>query len=111
MKKSWITWTIIILVILLGIYIINRPYPETQEEVVKCIAGKSVLYSQLGCHACETQEEIFGENYKHIEVVDCFFEQNECIEKEIQGTPTWIINGEKHLGVQTIDELREITGC
>ncbi len=110
MKKSQIITLIIILaIILIAIFILYKPTPETDEESVKCIGENSVLYIQLGCHACETQEEIFGENLKYINRVDCFFEGEKC--QEIEVTPTWEIKGEFYKGVRSIEELKELTSC
>lgn len=109
MKKFLITIMIILGVIILSIIIISKPNPETSEKVAKCIGKKSILYIKLGCHACKTQEEMFGENYKYLTVIDCFYERDKCY--EIEWTPTWVIKGEKYIGVQSIEELKELTGC
>ena len=76
-----------------------------------CIGQNSELYIQLGCHACETQEELFGENYQYLNSIDCFFEREQCIDAGITATPTWIIDGKKYIGVQNIEKLKELTGC
>lgn len=110
MKKSWFTWIIILAVIILAIAIIYWPNnSETPEEVAKCIGENSVLYVQLGCFACKTQEEMFGDNYQYLNSVDCVFETEKC--SDIQRTPTWIIEDKKYEGVQTIEKLKELTGC
>jgi uncharacterized protein YxeA len=109
MKKNLITIIIILGVIILSIVIINKPHPETPEEVAKCIGKNSVLYIKLGCNACKIQEEMFGENYEYLTIIDCFYERDKC--SEIIFTPTWIIKGEKYEGVQSIEKLKELTGC
>lgn len=108
-KRSLITLIIIILVIILAIYLIYKPHPETDWEIVKCIGENSILYTQLGCHACKTQEEMFGENKKYLNMIDCFFESDKCT--EIEATPTWKIKGEYYRGVQSIETLKELCGC
>jgi hypothetical protein len=108
-KTTWITLTIVVLVIALAIFILNKPAPMTDASVAKCIGENSVLYVQLGCHACETQEEMFGGNYDKLNVIDCFFERDKC--GGIEATPTWKINGKNIRGVQSIEELQELTGC
>jgi len=110
-KKSWITIIIILAVIILSILVLIRPHPETEKEITECIADNSILYVQLGCHACKAQEDLFGENYHYLNIVDCWFEKEECLKQEIQATPTWIINGEKIIGVQTLEQLKSLTGC
>lgn len=110
-KSSWITIGILIAVIILAYFLINKQKPETPEAVAKCIGEKSELYVQLGCSHCKDQEEMFGENLKYLNRIDCFYEREKCAEKEIAGTPTWIIGGEKYEGVKSIEKLKELTGC
>lgn len=108
-KKSWITISVIIGTILLSMLILNQPANGSSEEITKCIGKNSELYTQLGCHACDTQEDMFGENYQYLNVIDCFYENDKC--PGITATPTWIIKGEKHIGIQSIETLKELTGC
>ncbi len=100
---------VIIAVVLLAIFLINNKKPETPDEIAKCIGRNSVLYTQLGCHACESQKNLFGESYQYLNKIDCWFEGDKC--SDIQKTPTWLIKGEKYEGVQSIDKLKELTGC
>ncbi|HLC78330.1 MAG TPA: hypothetical protein VJH92_04350 [Candidatus Nanoarchaeia archaeon] len=110
MKKSnLITFGIIILIVILAIVIIRKPTNTTTEEVAKCIGEKSTLYVQLGCPHCKTQEEMFGDNVKFLNEIDCFFEKERCT--EIEATPTWLIDGEYYEGVQEIEKIQNLTGC
>jgi len=108
-KKNWITFIIIIIVIILAVFLIRKNSNNITKETAMCIANSSTLYVQLGCHACEIQEKKFGENYRYLNVIDCWFEPEKC--SEIRATPTWIIRGEKYIGVQDIEKLKELTGC
>lgn len=121
-KKEKISRIVSILIIVglvfIGILIINykKNGPndlESLEETAKCIGNRSTLYIQLGCHACEIQEEKFGDSFKYLNVIDCYKQENrqECIDKPIRATPTWFIKGEEYLGVQSIDKLKELTNC
>ncbi len=110
MRRSTLINIIIILLILALVLVVKlKPHNKTSEEIAKCIGERATLYVQLGCHYCEIQEKMFGENVKYLNKIDCFFERDKCA--EIKGTPTWKINGEYYLGVQTIEKLRELTGC
>lgn len=80
------------------------------EEVTRYIGEHSVLYVQAGCIHCREQEDLFGVNIKYLNIVDCLKDTQECINLEIERTPTWIINGQKYVGVQSIEELKELTG-
>ncbi len=111
-KMRVITTIIIIAVIVLSIFIItSKPETKTTKEIAKCIGEKSILYTQLGCSACKSQEEMFGENYQYLNTIDCFYDTQTCIDEGVQGTPTWEINGEKHLGTKSVEKLMELTNC
>ncbi len=106
----WIALAAILVVVGFAIFIMTRPStPITTEEVAKCIGEKSTLYVQLGCSHCKTQEDMFGNNTKYLNTIDCFYERDKCV--DIQGTPTWLIDGQKYEGVQDINTLRNLTGC
>ena len=112
MKKSTTAiWTVILLLVLLFFYIKNISKPEVPEEVAKCIGENSIVYSQVGCHYCELQKEMFGENYKYINDFSCNGKWDECQAAGVSRTPTWEIGGQNYQGVQDIKRLRELTGC
>ncbi len=111
--KKGVIINIAILLILISIayfvFIYDKGTINEQDAI--CIGENSVLYMQLGCTACERQKEMFGENINYLTIVDCTFEGQKCLEDEITHTPSWIIKGEKYAGVQTINKLKELTGC
>jgi len=118
MKKIWntaITLLVMFAVIAIAFLIINwknssiiKDIPS--EEIAKWIGEHSVLYIQTGCIHCEEQENLFGDNVKYLNIIDCLIDTQACIDLGIEGTPTWIINGQKYTGVQTIEKLKELTG-
>jgi len=109
-KNNLVTILVVLAVIVLAIIILSKPAPTgTSEEIAKCIGENSELYVQAGCSHCEDQKELFGENYQYLNIIDCFFEIERC--EEITATPTWIIDGKKIAGFQSIEKLQELTGC
>ena len=113
-KGTWITIIVIFFVIALSYYAISKNGHNTDNEFTNCISGKATLYMQTGCFACKKQEEVFGESYKDLRVINCAEQENydECfVKNKIRYTPTWIINYEQHTGYKTISELSELTGC
>jgi len=107
--------TIILVLALVGgiIYFQNQGFAIQDipsEKVAKWIGEHSVLYIQAGCSHCVDQENLFGENVKFLTTVDCLEETQKCIDDEIEGTPTWIIDNQKYVGVQSIEKLKELTG-
>jgi hypothetical protein len=111
-----VTGAIIIAVALIAFFAIKGKTTGNvalDENVAKWIGEHSVVYVQAGCHACVAQEQLFGDSWKYINAVDCIASESEkqaCVTEEIAATPTWIINGQKYVGVQTIDALKELTG-
>lgn len=112
-KKFLINTSIILVVLIIATLILKKPQITAEEKTAICLGEKSTLYIQLGCHACETQEKMFGESYSKLNVVDCYYEREKCIEEGITGTPTWKFQGDEnfYIGVQSIEELKEISGC
>ncbi|GAI66250.1 unnamed protein product, partial [marine sediment metagenome] len=55
--------------------------------------------------------EILGDYADYFEIIDCSTNIDECRKYEITGVPTWIINEKKYPGVQSIKQLKELTGC
>lgn len=108
-KNLIATILIILAIVALAFVLLNHKKPGTTEEIAKCIGENSVLYSKLGCHFCEVQKDIFGDNYQYLTVIDCFFESSKCT--NISSTPTWIIKNKKYEGVQSIETLQTLAGC
>jgi glutaredoxin len=115
-KSKLITPVVIIIMIILAgtiIYFKNfQPSSGVSEDVAKYIGNHSVLYVQTGCSHCKDQEDLFGENVKYLTIVNCLVEseRQKCVSAGIEGTPTWIINNETYIGVQSIEKLKELTG-
>ena len=75
-----------------------------------------VKYSAYWCPNCLDQSELFGkEAYKELNVVECARDGKNsqtqlCIDKKIEGFPSWEINGKIIIGVKTLNELSELVG-
>ena len=116
-KKSSVATVLVIAVILIVAIVIiylrsNSSGGGVSADLAKCIGAHSQLYVQLGCEFCAKQEAIFGNSsYQYLNSTDCFYNEALCNQLGIQGTPTWIVNGTKYLGVQSIDQLKQLTGC
>ncbi len=108
--KVYLISVIIVILIIAGIFWMKNN-GTVSKELAECIGENSELYVQSGCGACKTQEEMFGKNYQYLNTIDCAYERQECLDAGIIGAPTWIINGEKYLGVKSIEKLKELTGC
>ena len=92
---------------------------STKESLAlaKYLKKKGVIkYSAYWCPNCLHQSELFGKQaYEELNVVECARDGKNsqtqlCIDKKIQGFPSWEINGKIIIGVQTLKELSKMTG-
>jgi glutaredoxin len=116
-KLVTVSVVIIMLVIAGGIIFFKNFQGSTiedtpSEKVAKWIGDHSILYVQAGCVHCKEQEDLFGGNVKYLTILDGIKPENrqKFIDAGIEGTPTWIINNQKYVGVQSIEKLKELTG-
>lgn len=115
-KKETLIFVVIIsiLILFVSLLVINSgPQGEVEitESFASCLGEQTTLYVQEGCSACDIQEEMFGPHYNQLDTIDCVYNQEACRLAEISATPTWVINGQKIIGVQYPDRLSQISGC
>ncbi|HKY09704.1 MAG TPA: vitamin K epoxide reductase family protein [Candidatus Binatia bacterium] len=73
------------------------------------------FYGASWCPHCTEQKHLFGSSEKRIPYVECSPggpkapQAQACKDKAIQSYPTWIINGERHTGVQSLDTLAQLS--
>ena len=81
-------------------------------DLASCLAEKgAVFYGTEWCGHCTRQKEMFGSDFGKISYVDCGKSPNLCQLAGITAYPTWIINGEKHLGAKSMEALGALAGC
>ena len=76
--KTYTVLIIIVIAIIAGIYLLKPKPEQTTEEIMKCIAGKSMLYSQPGCSHCIVQKEILGNYSSLFKEINCIEEREKC---------------------------------
>ncbi len=98
---------------------LNVTSESTEESVslAKYLKKNGVIkYSAYWCPNCLKQSELFGKQaYKELNVVECARDGKNsqtqlCIDKKIQGFPSWEIDGKIILGIQTLEALSDLTG-
>ncbi|XP_024370108.1 thiol-disulfide oxidoreductase LTO1 isoform X1 [Physcomitrium patens] len=84
---------------------------------LKAIGAK--MYGAFWCSHCFEQKQMLGkEAVKYLEYVECYPEgyrsgvkiAKECDEINIQGFPTWVINGQQYSGELEFEKLVELSG-
>lgn len=84
----------------------------TLDKFAKCISLKgATMYGAEWCPHCQEQKKMFGDSFKYVSYVECPENQVLCEQVGIEGYPTWIINGVKYPGAQSLETLKELTGC
>ncbi|MBN2052523.1 peptidylprolyl isomerase [Candidatus Woesearchaeota archaeon] len=83
-----------------------------------CLKSKgAVLYGAYWDSSTKTQKSYFGADMAKINYIECGVQGDYraqasiCKEAGILAYPTWIINNEKVMGIQTTQQLSQITGC
>ncbi len=106
---------IILLIVLVLLTACSRtPTSNTVKEqsLAQCLTEKgATMYGTEWCGYCKRQKELFGDDFKDINYIDCDKNSQECNMMGIDGYPTWIINNEKYPGLQSFEKLASLTGC
>jgi glutaredoxin len=114
MDKKGISIILILVIIVISVILIINNIQgngDENEELIQCIADNSQLVVKQGCPACATQKSDLKKYLDKFEIIDCADEVSRCIDLGITHVPTWVIDGNNHQGVRSINELKELTGC
>jgi len=120
--KPWIVGIVILNLIPLIVFNFPAGEKENYDELAKCITAKEInMYSSFRCGFCAKTKGKFDDSFQYINEIECHPQgpnpQTElCTAKDIQGTPTWILepNGvevKRNTGFLSIKELRDFSGC
>lgn len=90
--------------------------PEYREKLAKALTEKgAVFYGAYWCPHCKQQKEAFGDAAKYLDYVECdargeSANPDECKARGIDGYPTWIYQGQKYNGFQSLSQLAQMIG-
>jgi hypothetical protein len=73
------------------------------------------MYGAYWCPHCTNQKKMFGQSFSQINYIECDPggqnpQPNLCQKADIQGYPTWEINGKLYPGVQSLHDLAKLSG-
>lgn len=78
----------------------------------ECITNTgAIFYGSENCGHCTIQKNLFEDDFNKINYVSCLENRQACTDAGITAYPTWDIDGKKHLGRKTLEELSTLTGC
>jgi parvulin-like peptidyl-prolyl isomerase len=92
--------------------------PQLQLSFADCLTSQgAVLYGAYWDSSTKKQREYFGADIAKINYVECGVQGDYraqasiCKQAGILAYPTWIINDEKHMGIQELSQLAVLTSC
>ena len=102
-----------------------EPEPEPEPEpvtsdlaaVITCLNDNdATLYGAYWKRDVKNQKEIFGDSIDQVNYIECDSNVEEgqpqlCEDAGITTYPSWVIDGETYEGMQSLEELAEITSC
>ena len=110
----------VIIVAIAGIIVIiatelrkNKQFNNTLDAFATCLKDKgAVMYGADWCPHCQNEKKAFGDSFRLVPYIECPQEPRLCIEKGIQGYPTWIFpTGARLEGEQGLQKLSAESGC
>jgi hypothetical protein len=92
--------------------------PGKYDTFAQCLKDKgATFYGAFWCSHCQAQKELFGSSVKYLPYVECSTldssgQIQECIDKKIEGYPTWeFADGSRLTGEIPLQQLADKTSC
>lgn len=119
---SIIIVTAILLMLMFILFNLSEQEKANYDALAQCLTEKRVvMYSSFRCGVCAKTKEMFGDSFQYIKEIECHPQGSNaqtalCVSKQIQGTPTWILEPsgielKRHQGFLSIEELQQFSGC
>jgi len=104
---------VVIAVIIAAVVLIFWPQAAVSSETFgQCLTRQGVvMYGVDTCSNCEDQKALFGNDFQHVQYVNCEFQKNLCQNKGIRMYPVWTNNTDMLAGIQSFQSLAEFSGC
>lgn len=117
-SKSILVGGLAVVLLLVGSVVWKHYAPSPYDEFAQCLNDNGAfVYEAYWCSNCAAQEAMFGSAYRYLDRKECSTQGSRnfdlCQEDGITGTPTWenLNTGERHQGVQSMEDLGEWFGC
>ncbi len=121
-RKYTLILSIIIIVLVLGggLWFYSgwkAQQPGPYDTFAQCLTEKGVeMYGTFWCPKCAEQKVLFGSSFKYLTYIECDArgknaDPQRCEAQSVTGYPTWIFGDKRLSGVQTLEALRDFSGC
>lgn len=79
----------------------------------QCLGSRPVtMYGASSCSHCQNQKKLFGEAWRFVPYVECTVETQKCLERKVDGYPTWVFpDGSRLVGEQPLEKLARQSAC
>lgn len=83
------------------------------DSFARCLAEKEItMYGADWCSHCQNEKKAFGSSWEYVPYIECPKNPKACLDKGIEGYPTWIWpDGKKLIGEQGIEKLSKESEC
>jgi glutaredoxin len=96
---------------------VNNPSNDSAIPLARHLKQQGAkMYGAFWCPYCQRQKDMFGaEAFSLIQYIECDprgenAQPDLCRRANITGFPTWEINGKQYRGMQSLDQLAELSG-
>ncbi len=119
-KKIYISIAIIVVIIggAIAFATIHKNKPGKYDALATCIKDSgTIFYGAWWCPHCQATKKLFGTSSKLLPYVECSTADGKnqtpiCIEKKIEGYPTWVFpDGSKQSGEMSIADIAARANC
>jgi len=113
-KNAW-TYLVIVLILFALFYGYKNLTgkgiaPGQYDEFAKYLTEQGIkMYGTEWCPHCKNQKALFGDSFQYIDYIDCDKDSKACQDANINGYPTWKINGQNYPGEQSIERLARLS--
>ncbi len=83
------------------------------DAFAQCLAAKGItMYGAEWCPHCKNEKKRFGASWQYVPYVECPDNPKLCLDKGVDGYPTWILgDGTKLEGEQGLENLSRASAC
>lgn len=119
-KTKFIIFIVLVVLIVGGVGAYFSFQPEKPGELdgfAQCLKSSGAeFYGAFWCAHCQDQKKDFGSSKKYLPYIECANPDNSqtqiCIDKKIEGYPTWIFaDGSSLSGRLSLETLADKTQC
>jgi hypothetical protein len=91
----------------------EQPASPEVVQFAQCLASKgATMYGAAWCPHCQREKARFGDAFKYVPYVECPQNMQLCLDKGVQGYPTWIFSdGTRLEGEQELVDISKASGC